>query len=293
MENILIIKTGAIGDVVRTTSLLNVLAGNIYWVTAEESMPILPENIEGLQVFSLKEAFQVLKNIQFSHIISLEESKECAELISELKSKDITGVYLSNGKICYTDNAASWFDMSRISRQGLAKANELKAANIRSYQDHIFSMVGKKFGGEPYCIYETVVPAHKDRLIGIEKRTGKQWPNKQWWGYDELARRLTTEGHAVKTFEQRGNIRDYLADIAECTHIVSGDTLAMHVALAYRRTCTAIFNCTSPQEIYDYGLMKKLISPLLARYFYTTSSDKEAIQSVSLEGVYQSLPFND
>jgi len=37
MQNILIIKTGAAGDVVRTTSLLNILKGNIYWIVDEKT----------------------------------------------------------------------------------------------------------------------------------------------------------------------------------------------------------------------------------------------------------------
>ncbi|MDP4264239.1 MAG: hypothetical protein Q8941_17045 [Bacteroidota bacterium] len=290
MENILIIKTGAIGDVVRTTALLNVLAGNIYWVTAEESKPVLPDDIAVLKVFSVKEAFQSLKKISFSRLISLEENEDCAKLATEIKSKDLTGIYFSKGKINYTDNSASWFDMSRISRLGLTKANELKAANTRTYQDHIFGMTGKHFSGEPYCIFTAAKSQNRNKLIGVEARSGKQWPNKQWWGYDELVRRLRTNGYPVRVFQQRDNIRDYLADIAECNHIVSGDTLAMHIALAYQKTCTAIFNCTSPNEIYDYGLLKKIISPLLAKYFYSTSCEQEVIQSVSLEEVYQSLP---
>jgi ADP-heptose:LPS heptosyltransferase len=57
MENTLIIKTGAIGDVVRTTSLLNVIAGNIYWITGNASKPLFPGDIQGLNVLSLAEAF--------------------------------------------------------------------------------------------------------------------------------------------------------------------------------------------------------------------------------------------
>ncbi|MEI9910174.1 MAG: glycosyltransferase family 9 protein [Bacteroidota bacterium] len=130
----------------------------------------------------------------------------------------------------------------------------------------------------------------KKQLIGIEKRSGNVWPDKQWWGYDELVHKLEINGHAVKVLAQRNNIRDYLDDIAKCSHIVSGDTLAMHIALAYGRPCTAIFNCTSPQEIYDYELLKKVISPFLDKYFSSSSYDKEVIESIPLDDVYRTLP---
>jgi heptosyltransferase II len=291
MENILIIKTGAAGDVVRTTSLLNVLEGNIYWVTADESKPLLPDDRAGLIVLSVEEAFQSLKSIKFAQVISLEEDNDCAKLASEATAGEVTGIYLNNGRINYTNNSAGWFDMSRVSKFGLVKANKLKAENSASYQTHIFKMLGKFFNGEPYQIFTDDSIETNNELIGIEKRTGTQWPDKQWWGYDKLISKLEEKGHQVKVFTQRNNIRDYLRDIAGCSHIVSGDTLAMHIALAYKKTCTAIFNCTSPQEIYDYGLLKKAVSPLLNQYFYSSSLDREVIESVPVGDVYKLLPF--
>jgi heptosyltransferase-2 len=290
MENTLIIKTGAAGDVVRTTSLLNILHGNIYWVIAEESKLLLPDNMPGLTVFPISEAFQLLKGKDFVQVISLEEDMECAKLASEVKSKQLSGIYLDKGKINYTADSAHWFDMSRVSRFGIEKANQLKAANKLTYQDCIFKIIGKSFNGEPYRIFTPSVK-QKHKLIGIEKRSGKQWPDKQWWGYDELIAMLKKEDHSVKIFAQRNNIRDYLQDIAECSHVVSGDTLTMHIAMAYKISCTAIFNCTSPQEIYDYGVLKKVVSPLLDKYFYVPSFDKEVIESVPLAEVYNTLPL--
>jgi heptosyltransferase-2 len=289
MENILIIKTGAAGDVVRTTSLLNVLQGNIYWVTANESKPLLPDIAAGLKVLSVEEAFRSLRDIKFSRVISLEEDNDSAMLAGEINTNDLTGLYMTNGKMNYTDNSACWFDMSRVSKFGLAKANKLKAENPESFQFYIFKMLGKKFSGEPYRVFTDDSVKAKNKLIGIEKRTGRQWPNKQWWGYDKLISKLEKENYPVKVFEQRSNIRNYLRDIAACSHIVSGDTLAMHIALAYKKTCTAIFNCTSPQEIYDYGLLKKVVSTLLSKYFYSSSFDKEVVESVPLDEVYNTL----
>jgi heptosyltransferase II len=290
MENILIIKTGAAGDVVRTTSLLNVLSGNIYWATSEGNKWLLPDDMPNLVKLTVGEALQSLKGIRFSQVISLEEDNDCTRLASEVITHRLAGVFIQHDKVTYTDNAAYWFDMSRVSKYGLEKANTLKAENTLSYQGCIFNMIGKKFNGEPYRIYADDSIQPKKQLIGIEKRSGNVWPDKQWWGYDELIHKLEMNGYIVKLLAQRNTIRDYLDDIAECSHIVSGDTLAMHIALAYGKQCTAIFNCTSPQEIYDYGLLKKVISPLLANYFFSSSYDKEVIESIPLDDVYRTLP---
>lgn len=290
MENILIIKTGAAGDVVRTTSLLNALQGNIYWVTSAHCKPLLPENVPGLVSLTLEEAFYSLQNIAFDLVLSLEEDEHCARLAGTVKTNELAGVYLAGGKVIYTSNSSHWFDMSRVSEFGLEKANHLKALNTLTYQDCIFNMIGKKFTGEPYLIYRDERIKTQDKLVGIEKRTGDRWPDKQWWGYDSLVKQLRDNGHPVKVFEHRKNIRDYLDDIAACSHVVSGDSLAMHIALAYQKTCTAIFNCTSPQEIYNYGLLRKVVSPLLSKYFYVSTKDDEVIGSVLLEDVYSTLP---
>ena len=196
---------------------------------------------------------------------------------------------MSGDKINYTDNSSYWFDMSRVSKFGLEKANHLKAINTLTYQDCIFQMTGRKFKGEPYRIYTDNNVTPQGKLAGIEKRTGERWPDKQWWGYDELIQRLQADGFPVKVFEQRADIRDYLRDIAACSHVVSGDSLAMHIALAYQKKCTAIFNCTSPQEIYDYGVLKKAVSPLLNDYFYASTYDKAVIESIPVETVYNTL----
>ena len=291
MENSLIIKIGAAGDVVRTTSLLNVITGNIYWITGNASKPLFPEDIQRLKVLSLEEAAYSLKNIRFSRVISLEEDDHCAQLAISVKANHLTGIYADDGKINYTDDSSCWFDMSRVSKLGIKKANELKKQNELPYQHYIFQMIGKKFGGEPYWIFANRMVNSNAGLIGIEKRIGKQWPNKQWNGYDELIKRLGENGYRIRILEQRDDIRDYLVDIAECDHIVSGDTLAMHIALGYKKTCTAIFNCTSPQEIYDYGLMKKVVSPLLDKYFYSGSYDTEVIESLSVDEVIGAIPL--
>ena len=174
MENTLIIKTGAVGDVVRSTSLLNVITGNIYWVTGNASRPLFPEDIQGLHVLSLHEATYSLKNIRFSRVISLEEDNDCAQLATSAKTNYLTGIYADNGTINYTDDSSCWFDMSRISKLGIEKANELKKQNKLSYQHHIFQMTGKKFNGEPYRIFVTKVLESKAGLIGVEKRTGRR-----------------------------------------------------------------------------------------------------------------------
>ncbi|WP_162915549.1 glycosyltransferase family 9 protein [Paraflavitalea soli] len=287
MTKILLIKTGAAGDVVRTTTLLRVLKGAITWVIDPRYAHILPDNHPELQrIIPIEQAAHVLKNESFDLTLSLEEDIVCAKLASNVPTGRLIGIHMDGDLIRYTDDVAGWFDMSLVSKLGRAAANKIKAANTHTFQYWLFNMLGLSFQGQPYCIYRNPAIEREEQLIGIETRSGNRWPNKSWAGYQALTGQLTASGYRCLILSQRDHLRDYLDDIARCAYLISGDTLAMHVALAYNIPALAIFNCTSPAEIYDYGLLQKIVSPLLQQSFYGREYTPEVIASVSPREVH-------
>jgi heptosyltransferase II len=66
---------------------------------------------------------------------------------------------------------------------------------------------------------------------------------------------------------------------------VCGDSLPMHLALGSGIPTVALFNCTSPWEIHDYGLLTKLVSPLLGEFFYKRAFDPRATTAIPFEDV--------
>lgn len=285
----LIIKTGAAGDVVRTTTLLNVLEGPITWIADRKNQSLFPDNLPSFKCVSLESAKADLVNEEFELVLSLEEDKECARLASKLKAKNKIGIYEEDGKLKYTEQSRGWFDMSLCSSKGREEANRLKKQNRLPFQHWLFEMIGKTFTNEPYRVYHNQAITNNSELIGIEKRIGDVWPNKAWRGYDELAEKLGRDGFKIKIFEQRASLRDYMDDIASCSCVISGDTLAMHLALAYHIPCIAVFNCTSPAEIHPYDTLKKIVSPLLNENFYSRVFSKEVIESVPVSNVYNAF----
>jgi heptosyltransferase-2 len=287
MTKILLIKTGAAGDVVRTTVLLNALQGSITWVIDSRYQGILPTWHPNLhRIVTLDNAMTVLQHEIFDHTISLEEDADCALLASRIPTKKITGISLENKKLTYTADAAPWYDMSLVSTLGASCANEAKRRNTSTFQKLLLSMFALPFNGEQYCIYRNNHIRPLPKVIGIETRVGARWPNKGWSGYPALINKLLDNGYTIKQLEQRNSIVEYLDDIAGCSFIISGDTLAMHVAMAYHLPSIAIFNCTSPAEIHDYGTLKKVVSPLLQQAFYKTSFSQAVIDSVSADEVF-------
>lgn len=287
MAKILLIKTGAAGDVVRTTTLLRVLKGDITWVIDPRYSDLLPQGHPELQrIIPIDQALDILKNESFDLTLSLEEDPVCAQLASTVRTGRLIGIHIAGHQIQYTDDVSGWFDMSLVSKLGRVAANEIKAANTHTFQYWLFNMLGLSFNGQPYCIYHNTAIEREDDLIGIETRSGSRWPNKAWAGYQALTGLLTSSGYRCHILSQKEQLRDYLDDIARCSYLVSGDTLAMHVALAYNIPSLAIFNCTSPAEIYDYGILQKMVSPLLQQSFYGREYIPEVVASISPEQVH-------
>ena len=49
--------------------------------------------------------------------------------------------------------------------------------------------------------------------------------------------------------------------------------------------CVSLFNCTSPWEIHDYGLQRKIVSPLIKEFFYKRGFAERATSAITLEDV--------
>ena len=106
---ILIIKLGAAGDVVRTTTLLHLFKNEtIDWITSRENSILLTGNKYISRVLILNEfSYQILE--EYDLIINLEDNVESAEIISKTKFMDLYGCYLDkNENLSYTENSSAW-----------------------------------------------------------------------------------------------------------------------------------------------------------------------------------------
>ncbi len=293
MNKILIIKVSALGDVLRTTPLLRVLNGEIFWLTSENAKDMLPEGSRFLYKVITKDEIEDIKNINFDLILSLEENLELANIIKEMKYKKLIGVFCKKEKLSYTTGSASWFDMSLISRFGKEKADQLKFKNRKSYQELIFEILGKKFKGEEYLIKKSWIDKNISKkhsnIVMIEKRAGKTWPMKRWPYYHIVAKFLRKNGYKVYFLKQRKNLKEYFNDINRCSILISGDTLAMHIGLALKKRIFTLFTCTSPWEIYDYGRLVKIINPFLKEAFYRRDYDRKLVSGIKPKNVIEIL----
>jgi ADP-heptose:LPS heptosyltransferase len=286
--NILIVKLGATGDVVRTTPLLARLSGQITWVTAAKNSVLLDGLRSNLRCFSWEECARALDS-RYDLAINLEDTVDVAQLLRTVKCREIFGAYLGPGSsLTYTNNSRRWFDLSVISSYGRHAADELKLLNRQTYQELIFSGLGFHFAGEPYVLPKPIETGLSgDVAIGAD--AGPIWPMKKWAYYSKLKEALEDQGLIVNVLPKRSSLLEHLCDVQNHRCVVSGDSLPMHFALGTRTRCVTLFNCTSPWEIYDYGLQKKIVSPLLEEFFYKRGYDKRATAAITIDEVFNAV----
>jgi heptosyltransferase II len=286
--SVLIIKLGATGDVVRTTPLLRRLDGSVSWVTAENNLPLL-QGIEREVRCVSWENRKLVADTTYDLVINLEDDRETSSLLKKLKFKQLFGAYLNgDDKLDYTSDSREWFDLSLISRYGRAEADRRKLLNRRTYQELVFSGLGFEFAGETYLLPEPI----ETRLSGdvaIAADAGPVWPMKQWAYYAELIRRLKDKGLIVNVLPKRSSLLEHLADVRNHCCLVGGDSLPMHLAVGTGTQCVTLFTCTSPWEIYDYRIQKKVVSPLLEEFFYQRGYDRRATTAITVDEVFSAV----
>jgi heptosyltransferase II len=285
---ILIVKLGATGDVVRTTTLLQVLNGEIHWLTSDLNKVMLQGSSKISEIIPWSRCEKLLGR-HYDIVINLEDDREPAELISRLTYGELFGAYLNaSDKMEYTENLNEWFDLSLISRFGRKKADELKLMNRKTFQEMLFKGLGFSFKGEAYHLPDPE-PTDLEGDIAIAPDSGAVWPMKKWAYYDELKNEIEHSGLKVNFLPLRNSLSEHIQDVQNHRYLISGDSLPMHIALGSRIKCLSIFICTSPWEIHDYGIQKKIVSPLLERSFYKRDYNREAVESVKLEDVFNTV----
>ena len=73
--------------------------------------------------------------------------------------------------------------------------------------------------------------------------------------------------------------------------MVCSDSLALHVSLALKKPTIGLFFCTSPNEVEDYGVLRKIVSPMLYEFFPEKMDQysEELVKSISADEVLNAI----
>jgi heptosyltransferase-2 len=193
-KNILIVKYGALGDVVRTSFFAKSLSCQLlttktfvrlYWLTAPQSIPLLRFNP---YIDVLTSRPEDIENIYFDEIYSLDDEAEVLVQVAKFKSRKVIGATInSDGKKTYCNQSAYWFDMGLLSRFDKSKADELKRVNNRTHSNifqDIFQVDSVDFSiYNSEAVFANVRAAMQDLCngkvaIGLNAFAGKRWSSK-------------------------------------------------------------------------------------------------------------------
>ena len=150
MTRIALIKLGALGDVVRTTSLLPGLkrldpATELTWITSAGAVPLVSHHPD-VRVVRTAEETGSWREEAWDWVISLDDGRVACHLASQLRSSQLSGAYrAADGSLRYTPDLAEWFGMGLLRPDelgGLAEANRLKLANARTYGRILYDGLG-------------------------------------------------------------------------------------------------------------------------------------------------------
>ena len=200
VDSILIVKTGALGDVLRTTAILPGLferypGAQVTWVVAEDALPLVEGRgeVEGrvLDLDRPEEVIEALSGRRFSLVASLDEEEACCRLAGAVEAERFVGAHFNeDGEPVYTEDSSAWFDMSLISRFGRARADELKALNQRTHPALLASALGIREGRPELSLSPEEEASAARRLedegltsaglvIGLNTGAGGRWPSKE------------------------------------------------------------------------------------------------------------------
>src|SRR5947208_16670574 len=109
--NVLIVKLGATGDVVRTTPVLCRLSGPVTWITAAKNGVLLDGLSDNLRHFSWEARARAL-DIPYDLAINLEDTLEIRQSLKTVRPAEIFGAYSDScQRLRYTNNSNCWFDL--------------------------------------------------------------------------------------------------------------------------------------------------------------------------------------
>jgi ADP-heptose:LPS heptosyltransferase len=273
-ERILILKLGAIGDVIRTTPILRRLKkdhprSEIHWLT--HSPEVLPSVVDRTFRF-IPDHIEILKATPYDLLLNLDKDRETCALAGRIRARKKRGFKLVNGN-CHPMNNAS------ESKWLTGLFDDYNKANQKSYPQEIFEICGYTFKGEEYLLE---IPKRNEwnlpkgiPIIGLNTGCGKRWTTRLWPDshWIRLAKNLKKSGYTVlllggqqedvnnkkiahltkARYLGHFNLSTFVDLIDQCDLVVTAVTMALHLAIGLKKKIVLFNNIFNSQEFELYG----------------------------------------
>jgi len=321
-----IIKLGALGDVVRTLCVLPAIKekfpnSEITWITKENAKELFEGNdsVNRVLTIPLEENF-----LHFDILYNFDVEEEAIKLANNITAKEKFGFYSEEGFVKAFNESGEYYLNTMFD-------DELKKNNPKTYQEMIFGVAELEWKKQRSEIFLNEAEKNYARdfveknslrgkkIFGIHMGASSRWPSKVWHkdnlkdfikkikimgfevilfaGPNEIEEHknlicdLNKKGINVFSNNPHNSLKEFCSLVNICDKILCGDSFALHIALAFRKPLIGLFFCTSPWEVEDYGLLKKVVSKKLFEIFPEKSDlyFEEIVKSISAEEVLKNL----
>jgi len=299
----------------------------ITWLTRSESIPLLENNPYVAEVVPYNtDAIVHLLSRTFNKVINLDAGKVSSSMAAIANANEKIGyIMCEDGYVMGTNDAAEeWLCMGVF--DDLKKANTCTYQEIMCAilglptkgMKYVLELTKREKEEGRRHLLNLGVDINKS-IIGIHTGGGGRWLLKQWGeesflalihnlagelGRDvnillfggplerELNKRMLKKLNVpVYNAGCENEIRHFSALIRCCTVVLSGDSLAMHLALSMGRRVVVLFGPTSNTEIELFGMGEKVIPNLecLCCYKSVCNITPNCMESISVHMVKDAI----
>lgn len=184
-----IVKHGALGDVVRTAYFARALkerysgTARVSWITSGSAVPLLRFNP---YIDDIWTSFDEGHDYNFDTIFSLDDELNVVREVSSLQADVVKGAcYGKSGAVEYSDDTAVWFDMGLLSRYGKEEADRRKKHNNLGHAQ-IFADIFQTNLPSPEFFGNDVLEQQVERewqdsaiYVGVNAYAGGRWRAKE------------------------------------------------------------------------------------------------------------------
>lgn len=269
----------------------------ITWLVEARCRGVLEKNpfIDTLCAYS-QEPVSVLKKVSFDLSVNLDKEPEALGAMMAIPSKKRMGFGLSDGeRLCALDSTSDYAYRLGIDDELKFRQNKKTYQEITFEQlglefhqeEYIFSSDPKsKARAKKYLEGAGFNSSRKTGMvIGLNTGAGRRFAGKRLpistylsliekfstkmksqvlllGGRDEVERNAEIARTAKFPVINTGShpIQEFAAIVRSCDLVISGDTTALHIAIAVKVPVVTYFGSTCAQEIELYGRGKKIIS---------------------------------
>lgn len=303
---------------------------HITWITQNQSLPLLENNpyIDRLWVYSVEAANRLYLE-EFDLVLSLDNSGDCASIasLSWGKTKRGFGLHRNGFIVPLNPDAETWLEMAAF--DDMKKANTRTYQDIifeicgYIFDPHIhkitlFLTEEEKAFTRSFSRLHRIEEANT--VVGVNIGAGSRWPMKRWTldGFIHLIEKLSIELNArvillcgpeelEQNIKMKGalrtkgigvidggcdnTLRQFISLIDLCDLVVTGDTMAMHIAIGLEKKVVALFGPTSAAEIELYGHGVKVTPEMACLCCYKQKCDvrPNCMESIKADEVFDSV----